>query len=423
MITLTDYNEWTEWRHAMIENKFNFDEIHNRINTNSIKWDYAYENDALIKRNVEGDPFSEGELLPMWIADMDFQTAPAILEAIQQRVDHGIFGYTLPDKSYYDAIIHWMDGRQGWKIDREWILTTPSVLFSISVAIQTFTEPGDKVNVQTPVFKPFYTTIENNQRELSRNPLIYEDGHYFMDFGDLEAKAADPHANMIILCSPHNPVGRVWTQDELYRFGEICQQNDILIVSDEIHSNLIYSWADFVPFGAVGNEFQDRLILVNSPTKTFNTPGIKASNAFIPDPHLRAKFSATLAKLNEHFGASTISSLVLQTAYGEGADWLDQLMAYLNANYQFTQEYFEANLAPLRIVRPEALYLIWVDCRELGFSGDELQRLFYSEARVYIEEGSKYGPEGEGFVRLNIACPRTLLEEALNRMHRALRGL
>jgi len=356
----------------------------------------------------------------MWIADMDFQTAPAILDAIKQRLDHGIFGYTLPDDTYHDAIISWMDQRQGWKVDREWILTTPSVLFSISVAIQTFTEPGDKVIVQTPVFKPFYTTIEINQRVLSRNPLIYENGHYAMDFADLEAKAADPHAKMIILCSPHNPVGRVWTQDELYRFGEICKEHEILIVSDEIHSNLIYPWADFIPFGVVSEDFYDRLILANSPTKTFNTPGIKASNAFIPNTELRAQFSQTLGKLNEHFGASTIGSIVLQAAYEKGGDWLDLLMAYLEANYIFTQEFFEAHLAPLRIVRPEALFLVWVDCRELGLKGDELQRLFYDEARVYIEEGSKYGPEGEGFVRLNIACPRAVLEEALNRIRRSI---
>ena len=400
--------------------KVNFDQVHNRINTNSIKWDYAYEANALIKRKPGADPLSEGELLPMWIADMDFQTAPAILEAIQDRVQHGIFGYTLPDESYYGTIIHWMDVRQGWKIDRDWILTTPSVLFSISAAIQTFTKPGDKIIVQTPVFKPFYTTIENNQRILSRNPLKYERGRYCMDFADLEAKAADPRAKMIILCSPHNPVGRVWNRDELYRLGHICQEHDILIISDEIHSNLIYPWGDFIPYGAVSNSFHDRLILANSPTKTFNTPGIKTSNAFIPDPELRTQFSQTLAKLNEHFGASTIGSLVLQTAYEKGGDWLDQLMAYLVANLQFTQEYFEAHLAPLRIVHPEALFLIWVDCRSLKLSGSELQRLFYDEARVYIEEGGKYGPEGEGYVRLNIACPRKILEEALSRIRRVL---
>ncbi len=404
----------------MARDKVDFNKIHNRMDTNSIKWDYAYEGDVLIKRQAGGDPLSEGELLPMWIADMDFQTAPVILDAIRERARHGIFGYTLPDQAYYDAIINWMEVRQGWKVEREWILTTPSVLFSISVAIQTFTEPGDKIIVQTPVFKPFYTTIENNHRILSRNPLIYQNDRYYMDFDDLETKACDPRARLIILCSPHNPVGRVWDHAELSRLGEICQQHDIWIVSDEIHSNLIFPWADFVPFGAVGDNFHDRLILANSPTKTFNTPGIKTSNAFIPDFALRAQFSGTLRKLNEHFGASTIGSIVLQTAYEGGGDWLDQMMAYLEANYHFTKEYFETKLTPLRIVPPEALFLIWVDCRELGLSADQLQRLFYDKARVYIEEGSKYGPEGEGFVRLNIACPRTVLVEALRRIRRVI---
>ncbi len=400
-----------------------FDKIHNRANTNSIKWDFAYQNGVLQKRDAGDDPLATNELLPMWIADMDFQTAPVILEAIQKRAQHGIFGYTLPDEGYYDAIINWMEARQDWKVEREWILTTSSVLFTISVALQTFTAPGDKIIIQTPVFRPFYQTIENNGRILSRNSLRYDDDRYYMDFEDLTAKAADPRARMLILCNPHNPVGRVWSREELHRLGEICQQHDILIVSDEIHSNLLYPWAKFIPFGAVDEAFHDRLILSNSPTKTFNTPGIKTSNTFIPDKMLRKKFSSSLDNLNESFGVSTIGALVVQTAYENGGEWLDQLMDYLEANYTFTQEYVDAHLTPLRVVRPEALFLLWMDCRALGLNAAELQRLFFDEAGVYLEEGSKYGPEGEGFVRLNIACPRAILETALNRIRLALANL
>ncbi len=400
--------------------QINFDKIHNRTNTNSIKWDFIYADGSLQKRVTGDSPLTQNELLPMWIADMDFQTAPPIIEAIQQRAQHGIFGYTLPDESYYAAIINWMKARQGWEVERDWILTTSSVLLTISVAVQTFTAPGDKIILQTPVFKPFYQTIENNGRVLSRNPLVYKDGCYHIDFDDLAAKAADPHARMLILCNPHNPVGRVWTREELYRLGEICQQHDILIVSDEIHSNLIYSWADFTPFGAVDETFYKRLILCNSPTKTFNTPGIKTANTFIPDQELRVKFSDALDKLNESFSVSTIGTLVLQTAYEQGEEWLEQLMDYLEANYRFLENYAAAHLAPLRLVRPEALFLIWVDCRALGLNAAQLQNLFYDQAGIYLEEGSKYGPEGEGFVRLNIACPRTVLATALERIRRAI---
>ncbi len=400
--------------------KPNFDETHKRIHTNSIKWDFAYQNGVLQKREVEIVNLAAGDLLPMWIADMDFQTAPPILEAIQQRVQHGIFGYSLPDESYYDAIISWMARRQNWQVERDWILTTSSVLFTLSVAVQTFTEPGDKVIVQTPVFKPFYQTIESNGRLLSRNPLVYENGRYHIDFDDLAEKAADPHAKMLILCSPHNPVGRVWSREELHQIGTICQQHDIMIVSDEIHSNLIYPWAEFTPFGAVDEAFHDRLILCNSPTKTFNTPGIRTATTFIPNTAIRSQFFTALHQLNESFGVSTIGTLVLQTAYNQGEEWLEELMVYLEANLHFLQTYIDQHLPQLHVVRPEAMFLVWVDCRALGLDATALQHLFYDKASVYLEEGSKYGPEGEGFMRFNIGCPRSTLEIALERIRLAL---
>jgi cystathionine beta-lyase len=400
--------------------KYNFDIVHERRGTNSIKWDYAYFSGILQSRNLGEGTLASDEIIPMWVADMDFQTAQPIVDAIIRRAKHGIFGYTLPTDSYFDAIIKWMNERQGWKAEKEWILTTSGVLPTISLAVQTFTAPGDKVILQTPVFKPFYQTIEDNGRVLVRNPLIYKDGQYSMNFKDLEQKASDPRARMIILCNPHNPVGRAWNHQELEQLGRICNKHDLLIISDEIHSNLIYSWSKFTSMAAVDKTFFDRLIICNSPTKTFNTPGIKTSTTFVPDKNLRERLTVALNNLNEHFSASLFGTLVVQIAYEQGGEWLDQAMGYIEGNFTFLNDYFSNHLPTLRVVRPDALYLIWIDCRALKLSPADFQNLFINDAKVYLEEGSKYGTEGEGFIRLNIACPRSVLVLALNRIRAAI---
>lgn len=397
---------------------YDFDKIHNRAGTNSIKWDFSYQ-DGELKTLASGS----SDMLPMWLADMDFQTAPEIVEALVERAQHGIYGYTKPTDSYYQAITNWMWRRYGWRLEKEWILVSAGVVPAINMAIQAYTEPGDKIIIQTPVFHPFAQSIENNGRVVLRNFLLFEGGQYVMDFDDLEAKAADPQTKMIILCSPHNPVGRVWSHYELMRLGQICQQHDLLIVSDEIHSDLIYSWVKFTTFGAVDVGFNDRLILCNGPTKTFNLPGMKTSSTIIPNPVLREKFSVILRNLNELFSVSTFGTLALQTAYEQGAPWLTQLMTYLEENYQFLREYVEQHIPSLRVQDTEALYLIWVDCRELGLDAEALKNFFLDDAKVYLEQGNTYGVEGEGFVRFNIACPRKTLEEALKRINRAVAGL
>jgi cystathionine beta-lyase len=291
---------------------------------------------------------------------------------------------------------------------------------SINLLIQTFTQPGDQVIIQPPVFGPFGDAVQNNGRVLVHNPLRYEDGRYSMDLDDLATKAADPQARMIILCSPHNPVGRVWSRDELRRLSEICEQHDVLIVSDEIHSELVYSWATFTTLGVVNERLDDRFVLCHSASKTFNLPGLRTSLTIIPDHVLRQQFLTTMRNLNELFGVNLVGTLALQTAFEQGEDWLGQLMAYVEANYDYLQAYLKRHLPHLRVTQPEALYLIWIDCRALGLSSDALKQMFFDEARVYLESGSRFGAEGEGFVRMNIACPRSILETALERIRYAV---
>lgn len=403
--------------------KYDFDKIHKRSKTNAIKWDFVAEKGRFQRREAGADPLAADELLPMWLADMDFPAPKPVIDALLKRARHGIFGYTRPGDSYYQAIINWMWQRHRWKVERDWILTTSGVMPAINMLVQTFTGPGDKVIIQTPAFNPFFEAVENNGRLIAGNPLRNEAGRYLMNFDDLAAKTADPRAKMIILCSPHNPVGRVWSREELHRLGVICQQNRVLIVSDEIHSDLTYSWGTFTTFGAIDETFNDRLILCNGPSKTFNLPGLKTANTFIPNPALREQFLITLRNLNELFSVSTFGTLALQTAYEQGEEWLRQLMVYLESNYRYLQGYVAQHLPQLEVVQPEALYLIWIDCCALGLDSAALKSLFFDKAKVYLEAGSTYGAGGDGFVRLNIACPRLILATALDRIRRAVNNL
>ena len=291
---------------------------------------------------------------------------------------------------------------------------------AVSMAIQAFTQPGNQIIIQTPVFYPFGTVVENNERVLLRNSLLLEDEKYVMDFDDLEQKAADPLTKMIIFCSPHNPVGRVWSRQELMRLGEICEEHDLLIVSDEIHCDLVYSWAEFTTFGVVDERLLDRLIVCNSPSKSFNLPGLKTATAIIPNPELREGFNIQLRNMEQLFSDNIFGTLALQTAYEQGEPWLGQLKAYLEGNYLFLKKYIDDHLPAMRLQEAEGLYLVWVDCRGLGLDEEALRKLFFDEAKVYPVQGATYGAEGEGFVRLNIACPRQILEEALTRIENAV---
>ncbi|MGI9202396.1 MAG: MalY/PatB family protein [Woeseiaceae bacterium] len=397
-----------------------FDVVHDRRGTNSIKWDFAYDGGVNDEVAYQTGADAASGPLPMSLSDMEFQTSPRIIEALQKRARHGIYGYTKPTSDYFRSITNWISSHYGWRVEEEWLLKTAGVMPAISMAIQAYTDPGDQIVIQTPVFYPFGTVVENNERVLLRNSLLLEDDKYVMDFDDLEQKAADPLTKMIIFCSPHNPVGRVWSRQELMQLGEICEKHDLLIVSDEIHCDLVYSWAEFTTFGVVDERLLDRLVVCNSPSKSFNLPGLKTATAIIPNPELREDFNIKLRNMEQLFSDNIFGTLALQTAYEQGEPWLGQLKEYLEGNYLFLKKYIDDHLPALRLQEAEGLYLVWIDCRGLGLDEEALRKLFFDEAKVYPVQGGTYGAEGEGFIRLNIACPRQILEEALTRVEDAV---
>jgi cystathionine beta-lyase len=400
--------------------KYDFDTLVPRTNTASIKWDYVSRGGQLQRREAGPAPLAAGEVLPLWVADMDFPAPQPVREALQARVAHGIFGYTQPSAAFFAAIAQWQARRKGWPVEQAWIVPTAKVMMTINLLVQILTEPGDGIIVQTPVFHPIYLAVVHNGRQLLRNRLQETAGQYQLDFADLEAKARDPRTKMLILCSPHNPVGRVWTRAELTRIGDICVRHQVYLVVDEIHSDLVYSWATFTTFGALGPKYYPYLVICQGPSKTFNLPGLQISYALVPDETLRARLQEGLRNLDQLFGVSTFGALALEAAYREGEAWLTQVLAYLEANYLFLRDALAETLPALRVVQPEALYLVWLDCRGLGRAPAALAQGLYEEAGVYLESGEKYGAEGAGFMRINIACPRILLEEALARMARHL---
>ena len=400
--------------------QFNFDQVPSRRHTNSIKWDFHNEDDQLSPRPEAEALLGDNAILPLGLSDMDFPAPPAVLNALRKAVDHGIFGYTRPDESYYNAIRGWLAQRHSWEVEADWILTTTGTMQSVILAIQTLTAPGDGIIIQPPLFGPIGHAIVNNGRILVKNPLRQNDGRYTMDFADLETKAADPANKMLILCHPHNPVGRVWTVAEVQQLGTICRRHDLILVTDEIHGELCYSWADYRPVSALAPELNDRLVVCTGPSKAFNLPGLRISLAIIPSTALRERFTVGLRDLNELFGFNRLGMLALQAAYEDGGPWLDALRAYLEANYLYLRDFLERELPQIRLTPAEGLYLAWLDCRPLGLSDAVLQQLLTDSARVVLEPGTHYGPEGNGFVRLNLACPRALLAQALARIRRAL---
>jgi cystathionine beta-lyase len=400
--------------------KYDFDKIHKRTGTGSLKWDYVYHDGELVPRHAGQDPLIPTEMLPMWLADQDFQTAQPIIDAIVGRARHGIFGYTAPGTKYLKAITDWMDRRYDWPVNAAWITTVSGVVPAINHAIQAFTAPGDKVLIQSPVFHPFAQSIENNERIVVRNSLQFTGSTYNIDFDDLEKCARDPGVKLMIFCSPHNPVGRVWSTEELCRLGQICKQNDVLLVSDEIHCDVTYSWANFTTLGRVDETLHEQLIVLGSPSKAFNLPGLKTAYAIIPDHSVREQFVSAQENMNELFGANIFGTLAIQTAYESGGDWLQQMMAYLESNYLYLGKFLAEHAPELKLVKSDALYLAWIDCRNLYEDPAELESFFRDDAGIILDSGRTYGPEGAGFMRMNIACSRRILETALERIRTAL---
>ena len=395
---------------------FDFDTEVNKFGINSTKWEFisdAHQNSRQtdLTRPQNGDT----RLLPLWVADMDFRCPPPVVEAVVERAQRGVFGYCTPTDSYYEAVINWFARRYGRSIQRDWILLTPGVVPAINLMIQTFTQPGDKILIQRPVYHPFTNAIVNNGRVVVSNSLVLQNGRYQMDFDDLAAKAADPDVKMAILCSPHNPVSRVWSREELARYGEICLDNDVLVISDEIHCDLIFSGVEFTSFANISERFAQNSIVCTAPSKTFNLAGMKLSNIIMPSKALRAPFIKTLERVGLH-NTNSFGIVAAEAAFNFGEEWLTAVLDYIEGNYNFMRDYLAEHLPQLHLLPAEGTYLVWLDCRALELTPEARKKLIFEDARVYLDEGEMFGPEGEGFERFNLACPRPLLTEALDRL-------
>lgn len=377
--------------------KYDFDKTIDRRATNSYKWDSAPEG-----------------VLPMWVADMDFRTAPAIIDALQKRVVHGIFGYTRVPDAYYDAVTSWFSRRHGWDIDREWIIYTSGVVPAVSAVIKALTVPGDKVIVQTPVYNCFFSSIRNNGCEIVSNPLRRTADTYEMDFDALERCAADPRAKVMLLCNPHNPAGRVWTPDELTRLGNICLRNGVTVVSDEIHCELVYQGVKYTPFASLSDAFLHRSVTCVSPSKAFNIAGLQIANIVAFDNDMRSRIDKAI-NINEVCDVNPFGVAATIAAYNEGEEWLNQLVDYLHGNYEAMAEFCRRELPEFPITRLEGTYLVWMDCSSLGMPSDALEHALLEDARLWLNAGTMYGAEGEGYMRWNIACPRSVMLDGLNR--------
>lgn len=378
---------------------YHLDERTQRRGTQSEKWDHVQE--------LFGDP----DVLPLWVADMDFKCPPAVVRAVTERAKLGIYGYTLRTKEYLEAIAGWFLKRHGWRLDPSWLTDTPGVVPALSVAVQTLTEPGDEVILQSPVYNPFYDVIRKNGRKVAENPLVLQDGRYHIDYAQLESLMQNG-AKLLLLCNPHNPGGRVWSKEELERLGELCAKYGVKVVSDEIHCDLVFRENRHYPFASLSQAHADMTVTCLAPSKTFNIPGLVTSYTVISNPELRQKFAARIEALAigsvNYFGPTAAMA-----AYNESEDWLDAVLDYVYGNRDFTIAYLSEHLPQLSPVLSEGTYLLWVDCRALGLGAAELKRLMYKEAKVAFTEGSIYGSNGEGFLRINLACPRSLLTEAL----------
>lgn len=382
--------------------KYDFDSVNNRVGTNSVKWDI------------------HPDVIPLWVADMDFQVLPELKEALSKRVDEGIFGYTLVPESYYEAIINWFDRRHHWHIDRSWILYTSGVIPATAAALKAFTLPGEKVLIQTPVYNCFFSSIANCGCEPVENELVREGNTYRIDFADFEKKCADPKTTVFLLCNPHNPAGRVWTKDELERMNEICMRHDVKVISDEIHCELIMPGYTFVPFASVSEACADNSVILNSPTKNFNIAGLQIANIICKNREWLRRIDRAV-NINETCDVNPFGVIALQEAYNKGAEWIDELNAYLYDNYKALKDFFHEELPKLEVLKLEGTYLVWVDITALEFTSDEMADKLLKEAKVWVNSGTMYGRKaGQGYLRINIATPRATLMEGLKRMGRLL---
>ena len=388
---------------------YNFDEIIDRQKTDSIKYD--------LRKLI----FGREDVLPMWVADMDFKTPDFILEAIQNRLKHPVLGYTLEPTGMDEAIIDWMRTRHTWNIKKEWIVAGPAVVPSMAILVHAFSEPGDEIIVQRPVYFPFFRTITNHGRKLLNNPLVNRNGRYEMDLDDLIAKIT-PRTRMIFLCNPHNPGGRVWTERELKSLADICIDKNILIISDEIHSDLVLFGNKHIPTASINEDIAKNTITCMSSSKTFNTAGLATSYVIISNLQNRRIYKEKLDDF--HLNIGNIPGLIAQeAAYRSGAEWLDQLLDYLEGNIIYLEDYLHQNLPEIKVMKPEGTYLVWMDFRDTRIDLKKLKRFIIEEAGLGLSDGFLFGEEGSGFQRLNVACPRSVLKQGLEGLSRAFFNL
>jgi cysteine-S-conjugate beta-lyase len=369
------------------------------------------ENTASAKLGKLTELYGRSDLVPMWVADMDFRSPEPVLEALRKRADHGIYGYTMATKSYLEAVCNWMEKRHHWHIEQDWICHSPGIVSALGFIVQTFTRPNDKIIIQPPVYAHFGEVVETNGRQIVENPLSFDGERYTMNLDDLREKARKG-AKMLILCSPHNPVGRVWTEQELTTLGEICLENGILVVSDEIHSDLVYQDYVHTPFASISQGFAQNSITCTSPSKTFNLAGLQTSSVIIKDSQIRAQFVQTMERFGLALG-NAFGQVAAEVAYNEGIEWLEQLLDYVAGNLRFMTDFITTKIPRIHVVKPEGTYLVWLDCRDLGMTPGELTE-FLCACGVALDNGTKYGYGGAGFMRINIACPRSVLQQGLS---------
>lgn len=385
--------------------QYNFDEMIDRYHTGSSKWD-----------NV-GARIGNADALPMWTADTDFACPAPVVEAVMRRAQHPIYGYPFVTEDFAPAVMGWIEKRHGWKLQKDWIVFATGIVPIFNTMVQALSEPGDRIIISRPVYHPFGYAINDNARELSDNSLIYENGRYTIDFDDLERRAADPKAKLMIVCNPHNPVGRVWTEDELYRMSEICARNHVVVISDEIHSDLMLYGHKHIPMGTLGTEeMRSNVITCFAPSKTFNCAGLRGSAIVVPNPQLRALMNKQF-KMNRSIQQNIFAIPALVAGYTQCEDYVEQLLLYLEKNVDFVRSYLAQKMPKIRLVEPEATFLLWLDCTELGIRGDELAHFWIDECLVGISRGDGFGEEGANFIRLNIGCPTQRLEIALDRVY------
>lgn len=389
---------------------YDFNKYIDRKNTYSLKYD------AIELRHKPKD------ILPLWVADMDFKTLPQITEELKTVAEHGIFGYSEPTQDYYQTVAEWFLRRYNWNIQPSWIAVAPSVMFAISTIIQGFTNIGDSVLIQQPVYYPFSEVVENTNRKLINNPLVLKDGKYQIDFTDFENKIIENDVKIFLLCSPHNPVGRVWNKEELLKIGEICLKHDVLIIADEIHCDFIYKGYQHLNFANLDERFKNITFTCTSPSKSFNVASLMIANIIIPNQDFKRKFYKTLNKY-WYSNASIMGLVACKVAYQYGDTWLDELNEYISSNLDYLREFITSKLPQIKLIEPEGTYLVWLDFRSLGLSNIELENLILNKAKLWLDSGSIFGKSGEGFQRINIACPRCTLEKALNQLENATKDL